>query len=1275
MDNIICRVVRRLGVGALMMTLLPAGAALTPEELAERSAEAVKENYPDAETVLLYEREAAEYRADGTEKWRDESYTKILTEFGRRDAGTATYRYNRSYGAIEFELAEIIRADGTKVPVDVKSGRRDMTENSQMESNIYDPAQRVCTLGIPGLEVGDILHTVVSGEEFKTRMPGMWCGLYPVQSTQPVKEYVLSITAPEQLPLRSIAVKDDTEKRVNYTSRKKEDGGTEHIWTVKEMPRFFKEPEMPEWFFSVPRIMVSSEPDWKTVSRWYYKLCRPHLDAVSDEMRAKVTELTAGAADDNAKIRALFQFVSQQVRYVGLTAESEAPGNEPHDVSLTFSRRHGVCRDKAALLAAMLELAGFNAFPVLFMAGPPKDKDVPNIYFNHAITGVKLPDGTLQLMDPTFETTGDLLPSELSNMSYLPATREGDTLRRSPVVPAENNRLRIHTEMKLDEYGILTGHTRMEFAGVNDRIYRTAFSKRQRAVWDNPFASRLKELYPDAELRNFKVEPEDVRDTSQPLSVEFDFRKAGFSPRTDGEFLLQTPDFGAVIGASAGKVTGDTALRERRFPKIFPTTCGTEESFRWELPSNCRIKAVPTTMRAAVGEYCAFSSKAIFKCGREYNYDAEANRLEGKSCFTIDGMEMPATEYPALRKALGELDLARRTLPAAAMEYPRDGAVIPDGEYGNSDSLPLATGTVLETEDGVNWTLTETAKRKILNYGGVKRYSEIKVNFNPAWEEAEISAEVTAPDGTKTVLKPDSVNLMDQKWTAAAPRYPAGKILVANLPDVRPGSLISVKTVRKRRTEQMGFLKIFGDTAPGAGQTFTVITPENTALNLPKASGLNYSEEKRDGRIYRTWSRSGGAAFADDPGSPPQELYRPAAAVSTFDLKILADSLRKGLTAAAEKESPLAAEKARQLTAGCATPAEKVTAIRDFAAENIRQAGPALNEIPENFSDPDETLRSGYGNSADRAVLLGAMLKAAGFEYRFAAVSGAAWHPLTAAALTEVPRNIFTAVLVEVPEPGCILNNTGRYDALGAIGEENRIALNLETGELFQPEPAAGMRTAEYSVYRIKPDKAGGAEIECEETLTGRAAAKLRRGLAEMTPEELRRFKQSLAAAFGPAAELDGELRQSDEGGALKVNYTVKNRKFAAVNGVYLEMPLPEYGKFADELGIVKPERANPFWRGTASETGRDYIISLPEGYMTAGRRPYKLTAGGENTVSYEEHCSENNGTIEIRCRMKCPVELVPALDFDRRCALRGMLAQPSMGKIMLKKSPEADSR
>ncbi|MBQ9727874.1 MAG: DUF3857 domain-containing protein, partial [Kiritimatiellae bacterium] len=148
-----------------------------------------------------------------------------------------------------------------------------------------------------------------------------------------------------------------------------------------------------------------------------------------------------------AVVRALFDFVSREVRYMGAMAESEAPGYEPHDVSLTFDNRYGVCRDKAALLVAMLRMAGIDAWPVLINVGPRKDPQVPQPYFNHAIVAADSgdPAGPYLLMDPTSETTRSLLPEYLCEMSYLVARDEGEGIRETPPLPVEQNLLRAET--------------------------------------------------------------------------------------------------------------------------------------------------------------------------------------------------------------------------------------------------------------------------------------------------------------------------------------------------------------------------------------------------------------------------------------------------------------------------------------------------------------------------------------------------------------------------------------------------------------------------------------------------------------------------------------------------------------------------------------------------------------------------------------------------------------------------------------------------------------
>ena len=146
------------------------------------------------------------------------------------------------------------------------------------------------------------------------------------------------------------------------------------------------------------------------------------------------------------------------------------------------------------------------------MSGYPKDDEVPNNYFNHAVAAVEDKPGHYILMDPTYETTAELFPSTMANMSYMVAKPEGETLRRSALVPTADNLLKIKTEATVSPEGTLEGMSTIDFLGVNDQIYRDAFSRWPVDYRRQFFAGRLKRAIAGAELLTLKVLPENVRD-------------------------------------------------------------------------------------------------------------------------------------------------------------------------------------------------------------------------------------------------------------------------------------------------------------------------------------------------------------------------------------------------------------------------------------------------------------------------------------------------------------------------------------------------------------------------------------------------------------------------------------------------------------------------------------------------------------------------------------------------------------------------------------------
>ena len=72
-----------------------------------------------------------------------------------------------------------------------------------------------------------------------------------------------------------------------------------------------------------PDVLISSFRTWEEVGRWYGRL-QQEKSQPSPEIKAKAEELTKGLSDDNAKLRAIYDYVSLRYRYVAISLASDA---------------------------------------------------------------------------------------------------------------------------------------------------------------------------------------------------------------------------------------------------------------------------------------------------------------------------------------------------------------------------------------------------------------------------------------------------------------------------------------------------------------------------------------------------------------------------------------------------------------------------------------------------------------------------------------------------------------------------------------------------------------------------------------------------------------------------------------------------------------------------------------------------------------------------------------------------------------------------------------
>lgn len=1155
-----------------------------------RAAECTVAKYPDAEEVRVADLERIRYEPDGTYVQWQESYVKILTEEGRRGYRTIssyfTIPYQRGPEDCRVVRVELIKGDGTVVPIDVEKQSRVMVNPGDMSNNIYNPNDKLIEVSLAGVEVGDVVHYIMFDRVVQARMKDSWADVFLFEGTEPILGSVVEVSAPPDRPLRGIALKSPVGSTVAYTQRADGDRVL-HRWEAREVPRMFPEPNMPPLYSCVQRLYLSTSPDWAAVSRWYWNLSEPHLK-MTPEMRAKVAELTNGIARAELRMRPLFEFVAQQVRYMGITVEATAPGYEPHDAADTFNARHGVCRDKAALLVAMLREAGFEAFPTLIHSGPKKDEDVALPYFNHAIVAVRTAADLYQLMDPTDETSAEYLPAYLSDKSYLVATPEGDRLRTSAVDPAEKNLLRIQTVGRLRPDGGLALDTRLVFAGINDNAYRQSFANSRPEDRRRFIESVVRGALPDAVLRDLEVQPENLMDVATPLAVRVTYEAPGALVRSGGSALLPAPVIGARLGM-VNHIIGRTGLKERKYPLQTEVACGVTEEIRIAL-------APGLSGPAMLPQYPAVSTGGL---AWEFTAGVATNELRLRSDFRLKAVEYSPADYLQLKDVLKQMERAAREVPVfqAGAEAPEPGG----------ETLCLEDRVEYDLKNDHTWTETATVRKKILTYAGLKQNSELKISFNTEWESVRLErGSVTSPDGTVHEISAKETNLMDAPWVGGAPRYPPERILVASFPSVAIGSTIEYRLVRECRERPFFSLRnSFRGLDPIEARSVAVRAPSGVALRdrARAPGGVTLKAGRTPGGGQRLeWSAGPAGAVRREESLPPWWSFNPTLFLSLGDWRAYGRRVESALLAAAAGQRAAEA-RARDLVAGTADPWEKLRLIRDFVAVSVREVGPGLSALPLTAVTPaDRTLAEGYGNTTDRAILLHAMLSAAGFRPRFVLASGLRRIPELEKPLRESPAtDVFDAVLVEVRdralrlprEQAVYLNDTDQYAAIGASPHAGCLALEPHSGEFTGVSPYRN--DAAETVYRVALDPDGNARMTRRLLLSGNAFGREKQRYAEMTPEERRRQFQEMVADVSEAAEADGELHTDFTGYPGVVEFSVSIPRYAARRGGYLSFMTPESLRGA--LPIVSGSRNLPLQLNAVQTVSMEFQLSIPKGF------------------------------------------------------------------------------
>jgi len=633
---------KHLAIAAALLAGVAAAAA-PPTELLKSIT---SEQYPDANAVTVFDSTLVTLQADGRNVTREHRLVKILTEEGKKQYATPWDGYCQTYSRVEVRLARVITPQGKVINVP-KKDIVDVPIPLWEGSKFVLPNVRVTSIQFPSLELGSAIEWTTDDIMYNPVMEGQFDAEIPAESFEPLLTGVYTVSAPADMKFRWLV--KDGKVDTSFTTK----GGRQTMtWSEHNVPKVVYEPMMPDYPECMTRLLVCTQPDWQTWSKWYYNLCSTQYE-VDSSLAAAIDSLTRDKTTEDARVRALYNFVDQRIRYVETSYSGKKAGYQPEKISLTYAKRYGVCRDKAALLAGVLRHVGVDAYICLTNPGSQTDKELPVDQFDHAIVAVKRPDSSIYYLDPTAENSREYLVSAEMNRGVLIATKDGDDLRYTPMVPADSNLLDARVADTLSRDGSLSGAMTMTPAGVQEFRWRSTF------IWQPPEQQKqtleryLRILGPGARLDT--VTMSDPHDLNVPFQARLHFTVRDFATVLKSKTANRNSTIRFTLPKAGNGMVGSsvfswaTSMPKRTYPADFHSTMAWHLVHEMTLPSGYKAVLVPDPLAQSFGRFEANSQTG-----------ARGNKLTNEAWFRLNDPVVPVAEYQDLRGLLAATEELER---------------------------------------------------------------------------------------------------------------------------------------------------------------------------------------------------------------------------------------------------------------------------------------------------------------------------------------------------------------------------------------------------------------------------------------------------------------------------------------------------------------------------------------------------------------------------------------------------------------------------------------
>jgi tetratricopeptide (TPR) repeat protein len=438
------------------------------------------------------------FENDGT-GFREVTFAaRIQSEAGIQRYGQLVFGYNSATEKLDVNYVRVRKPSGEVIETPAANAQDFAPEVLESAPMYSDYRERHIT--VSGIRPGDLLEYQTTTKTFTPLAAGEFWFEYDFPDHMAVRQARLEIDVPKS---REIKLKSPRHK---YAMAETGDRRT-YTWVVENITPDRKEKDdsddqINDDSSEFPDVQLTTFKDWQAVAHWYAKLQGERV-VIDEPVKKKAADLTRGATTQLEKAQRLYDFVARDIRYVSL---SFGVGRyQPHAANEVLQGSYGDCKDKHTLLAALLQAAGIQSYPVLIHHGRKLDEDVPSpAQFDHVITAARI-DKNLVWLDTTAEVApfGLIIYPLRDKKAVLAASDANGGLVTTPDTAPVKNTLSYNIQAKVAENGALDSVVELTANGDSAVLFRIFFRGVAQADWPK-IAKRL------ALLQGFRGDVSDV---------------------------------------------------------------------------------------------------------------------------------------------------------------------------------------------------------------------------------------------------------------------------------------------------------------------------------------------------------------------------------------------------------------------------------------------------------------------------------------------------------------------------------------------------------------------------------------------------------------------------------------------------------------------------------------------------------------------------------------------------------------------------------------------